>query len=113
LVLSQYEGGECLNDTIHIAKDKVLRLVINQKAPTPQAIGTWLRHLGKNNQGVKALQKTNKTLLKATLNNCKNITLDIDFHRMGETVFWLKSLYQLGFVCFFGFYFFGSLWAVL
>jgi hypothetical protein len=33
-----------------------------------------LRHLGKNNQGVKALQKTNKTLLKATLNNCKNIT---------------------------------------
>ncbi|VVH57893.1 hypothetical protein BAZOLSSOX_1629 [uncultured Gammaproteobacteria bacterium] len=24
---------------------------------------------------------------------------------MGETVFWLKSLYQLGFVCVFGFYF--------
>jgi hypothetical protein len=24
---------------------------------------------------------------------------------MGETVFWLKSLCQLGFVCFFGFYF--------
>ncbi|CAC9510855.1 hypothetical protein BAZOLSSOX_653 [uncultured Gammaproteobacteria bacterium] len=24
---------------------------------------------------------------------------------MGETVFWLKSLYQLGFVCFFDFYF--------
>jgi hypothetical protein len=22
-----------------------LRLVVNQKAPTPQAIGTWLRHL--------------------------------------------------------------------
>ena len=35
-------------------------------------------HLGKDNQGVKALKKTNKTLLKATLNNCKNITLDID-----------------------------------
>ena len=27
------------------------------------------------------------------------------FHLMGETVFWLKSLHQLGFVCFFGFYF--------
>ena len=63
MVLSQHEGGECLNDTVHIAKDKVLRLVINQKAPTPQAISTWLRHLGKNNQGVKALQKVNKTLL--------------------------------------------------
>ncbi|CAB5502981.1 hypothetical protein AZO1586R_1514 [Bathymodiolus azoricus thioautotrophic gill symbiont] len=24
---------------------------------------------------------------------------------MGETVFWLKPLYQLGFVCFFDFYF--------
>ncbi|CAB5507522.1 hypothetical protein [uncultured Gammaproteobacteria bacterium] len=27
------------------------------------------------------------------------------FHLMGETVFWLKSLYQLGFLCFFDFYF--------
>ena len=27
------------------------------------------------------------------------------FHPMGEEVFWLKSLYQLGFVCFFDFYF--------
>jgi hypothetical protein len=27
------------------------------------------------------------------------------FHLIGETVFWLKSLYQLGFVRFFGFYF--------
>ncbi|CAC9646523.1 hypothetical protein [uncultured Gammaproteobacteria bacterium] len=27
------------------------------------------------------------------------------FHPMGEAVFWLKSLYQLGFVRFFGFYF--------
>jgi hypothetical protein len=34
----------------------------------------WLRRLGKDNQGIKALRKANKTLLKATLNNCKNIT---------------------------------------
>ena len=27
------------------------------------------------------------------------------FHRIGETVFWLKSLYQLGFVCFLVFIF--------
>jgi hypothetical protein len=27
------------------------------------------------------------------------------FHPMGEAVFWLKSLYQLGFVCVFDFYF--------
>ncbi|CAC9634959.1 hypothetical protein [uncultured Gammaproteobacteria bacterium] len=75
LVLSQHEGGECLDDVVHIAKDKALRLVTNQQVPTPQAIGTWLRRLGKDNQGIKALRKANKTLLKATLNNCKNITL--------------------------------------
>ena len=49
LVLSQHKDGECLNDTVHIAKDKALRLVTNQKAPTPQTIGTWLRRLGKDN----------------------------------------------------------------
>jgi hypothetical protein len=54
------------------------RLIACCVYPTPQAIGTWLRRLGKDNQGIKALRKANKTLLKATLNNCKNITLDID-----------------------------------
>ncbi len=78
MVLSQHEDGECLNDIVYIAKDKALSLVTNQKAPTPQAIGTWLRRLGKDNQRIKALQKVNKTVLKATLNHCKNITLDID-----------------------------------
>jgi hypothetical protein len=38
--LSQHEGGECLNDTVYIAKDKALRLVINQKAPT---LGLFLK----------------------------------------------------------------------
>jgi hypothetical protein len=60
--------GECLDDVVHIAKDRALRLVTNQQVPTPQAIGTWLRRLGKDNQGIKALRKANKTLLKATLN---------------------------------------------
>ncbi|MDC9714359.1 MAG: transposase [Gammaproteobacteria bacterium] len=78
LVLSQHEGGQCLDDTSHIAKDKALCLLLKQKIPTPQAIGTWLRRLGKGNQGIKALQEVNKTVLKTTLNNCKNITLDID-----------------------------------
>lgn len=78
LVLSQHEGGECLDDTTHIAKDKALRFVTNQKVPTPQSIGVWLRRLGQSNQGIKALQAVNKTILKATLNQCKHITLDID-----------------------------------
>jgi hypothetical protein len=29
---------------------KLCCLVTNQKVPTPQAIGTWLRRLGKDNQ---------------------------------------------------------------
>ena len=78
LVLSQHEGGKCLDDVTHIAKDKALGMLINQQTPTTQAIGTWLRRLGKDNQGIKALSKINKTLLSAALCNCKNITLDID-----------------------------------
>ncbi|CAB5505388.1 hypothetical protein AZO1586R_1913 [Bathymodiolus azoricus thioautotrophic gill symbiont] len=31
--------------------------------------------------------------------------LSFCFHPMGETVFWLKLLYQLGLLCFFSFYF--------
>jgi hypothetical protein len=78
LLLSQHEGGKCLDDTTHIAKDKALRMLTNQQTPTPQAIGAWLRRLGRENQGVKALQQVNKPLLSAALCNCKNITLDID-----------------------------------
>jgi hypothetical protein len=46
---------------VDIAKDKALRLVTNQQVPTPQAIGTWLRRLGKDNQGIKALRKANNS----------------------------------------------------
>ena len=34
------------------------------KRANPQAIGIWLRRLGKDNQRIKALQKVNKTVLK-------------------------------------------------
>ncbi|VVM19307.1 hypothetical protein BSPWISOXPB_6393 [uncultured Gammaproteobacteria bacterium] len=74
LVLSQHEGGECLDDVVHIAKDRLCVLSpINKYQPhKPSALGL---DSGKDNQGIKALRKANKTLLKATLNNCKNITL--------------------------------------
>ncbi len=75
LVLSQHEGGECLDDVTHIAKDKALGMLINQQTPTAQAIGTWLRRLGKDNQGVKALSKINKTLLSQPLKTTQNIDL--------------------------------------
>jgi hypothetical protein len=47
-----------------------------------------------DNQGIKALRKANKTLLKATLNNCKNITLDIDASEVianKADAHWIKS----------------------
>ncbi|AYQ57375.1 hypothetical protein MS2017_1700 [Bathymodiolus thermophilus thioautotrophic gill symbiont] len=46
--------------------------------PTPQSIGIWLKRLGKDNRGIKALSEVNKTVLKSALCHCKNITLDID-----------------------------------
>ncbi|VVM26883.1 hypothetical protein BSPWISOXPB_5564 [uncultured Gammaproteobacteria bacterium] len=41
MVLSQHEGGECLDDVVHIAKDKALRLVTNHKYQPhkPSALG--------------------------------------------------------------------------
>jgi hypothetical protein len=43
LVLSQHEGGECLDDVVHIAKDKALRLtlVVFTQASKPSADGLW------------------------------------------------------------------------
>ncbi|CAC9527138.1 hypothetical protein [uncultured Gammaproteobacteria bacterium] len=35
----------------------------------------------------------------------KKVLLSFCFHPIGETVFWLKLLYQLGLLCFFSFYF--------
>jgi hypothetical protein len=69
LVLSQHEGGECLDDVVHIAKDKAL---VHECIK----FGWLMRGL-----------------------------VVFGIHLIGETVFWLKSLYQLGFVRFFGFYF--------
>jgi hypothetical protein len=47
-VYKGHEGAQCLDDTTHIVKDKALRLITNQSVLTPQAIGIWLRRLGKD-----------------------------------------------------------------
>jgi hypothetical protein len=70
-----------------------LRLVTNQKAPTPQTIGTWLRRLGKDNQGVKALQKA--WLMRGLV--------AFGFHLMGETVFLVEIITPVGVCVFFWF----------
>jgi hypothetical protein len=49
------DDGRQVMAKAHIAKDKALRLITNQSVLTPQAIGIWLRRLGKDNQGIKAL----------------------------------------------------------
>ncbi|SEH94713.1 hypothetical protein [Bathymodiolus azoricus thioautotrophic gill symbiont] len=59
LILSQHEGGQCLYDTTHIAKDKALRLTTNQSVPTPQAIGIW--HLA---SAFRQRQPRNQSLTK-------------------------------------------------
>jgi hypothetical protein len=45
---------------------RALRLVTNQQVPTPQAIGTWLRHLGKDNQGIK-MREVKSSLVVSSL----------------------------------------------
>lgn len=78
LILSQHDGGECLDDITHIAQDKGLNTLTNLSVPTPQAIGVWLRRLGVDNKGINAMAEVNKIPLSASLHNLKQVTLDID-----------------------------------
>jgi hypothetical protein len=62
-----------------IVLDKLNVLMVCAVASSPmRAVKSSLVEDGLDNQGIKALQKVNKTALKATLNHRKNITLDID-----------------------------------
>jgi hypothetical protein len=46
--------------------------------PSADALGDWLRRLGKSKTGINALAQVNKSVLRGALHNCKQVTLDID-----------------------------------
>ena len=78
-MLMLHEGARCLEDVRHIREDKALRKLLGlRRLPSADMLGDWLRRLGKDEVGIKALVEVNRRLLKLTLRGCVEVTLDID-----------------------------------
>ena len=78
LLLMLHAGGRVLEDVRTIASDKGLRALLNiERMPTADTIGKWLKRTGL--QGVYALEKVNRTLLKRYLKSIDEpLILDMD-----------------------------------
>ncbi len=73
-------GGRSLEDTRQIREDDGLKEVLPlEKIPSSDAIGDWLRRIGKAG-GLEGLERVNKGLLKRGMkyDGLKDYTLDID-----------------------------------
>ena len=78
-MLMLHEGARRLEDVRHIREDKALRKVLGlRRLPSADMLGDWLRRLGKEGAGVKALVKINRRLLGWGLGRRRRVTLDID-----------------------------------
>lgn len=78
-MLMLHEGARSLEDVRHIREDKALRKLLGlRRVPSADMLGDWLRRLGKDEAGIKALVKVNRRLLGWALGRCRRVTLDID-----------------------------------
>ena len=78
-MLMLHEGARSLEDVRHIREDKALRTLLGlRRLPSADMLGDWLRRLGKDEAGIKALVKINRRLLGWGLGRCRRVTLDID-----------------------------------
>lgn len=78
-MLMLHEGGRCLEDVRHLRSESSLLSVLGFKSlPSSDALGDWLRRMGRGKAGLNALDKVNRVLLKAALGSCREVTLDID-----------------------------------
>ncbi|MDE0284930.1 MAG: transposase, partial [Gammaproteobacteria bacterium] len=78
-MLMLHEGARCLDDVRHLRRDQALRKLLGlRRLPSADMPGDWLRRLGKDEVGIKALVEVNRRLLALTLGGCAEVTLDID-----------------------------------
>ena len=78
-MLMLHEGARCLEDVRHIQEDKALRKLLGlRRLPSADMLGDWLRRLGRDEVGIKALVEVNRRVLALTLGGCRRVTLDID-----------------------------------
>ena len=74
-----HDGARCLEDVRHIRQDKALRKLLGlRRLPSADMLGDWLRRLGKDEVGIKALVAVNRRVLGLTLGGCRRVTLDMD-----------------------------------
>ena len=77
LLLMLHNGGRVLEDLRMIEKDQALRKLLGlKKVPKADSVGKWLKRHGL--LGVYAMQGVMRSLLKRYLNDCQEVTLDID-----------------------------------
>lgn len=79
LILMQHEGGFHLDDVRYIQEDTALRTLLGLKqVPQADALGNWLRRMGRHSGWRDGLTRVNQSVLQSTLHRRKAITLDID-----------------------------------
>lgn len=78
-MLMLHEGARSLEDVRHLREDKALRKLLGlRRLPSADMLGDWLRRLGNDEVGIKALEKVNRRLLGWALGRRRKVTLDID-----------------------------------
>ena len=78
-VLMRLEGGRCLEDIRHLqAESARLSMLGMKRLPGADALGDWLRRMGRSRAGLRGLEALNRHLLKAALGTRRSVTLDLD-----------------------------------
>ncbi len=78
-LLMLHEGAKRLEDVRYLKRESaLLKLLGIGRIPSSDALGDWLRRLGRNAVGLRALAQLNRHLLGVALHRCREVTLDID-----------------------------------
>jgi len=73
------EGGRCIEDVRHLHTERALMSLLGiKRIPKGDALGRWLRRMGRGGLGRKLIERINAKVLKITLGDCREVTLDID-----------------------------------
>ncbi len=78
-LLMLHEGAGCLEDVRSLRRESaLLKLLGIRRIPSSDALGDWLRRLGCDGVGIRALGGINRCLLGTALHRCREVTLDMD-----------------------------------
>ncbi len=78
-LLMLHEGAVCLEDVRSLRRESaLLKLLGIRRIPSSDALGDWLRRLGCDGVGIRALGGINRCLLGTALHRCREVTLDMD-----------------------------------